>query len=64
MRGLGPRRRKSSETVKEALDKVRSLLAVTSDDELSALNVFVGEFECEIEGWKMRVKELEDKRCE
>ena len=53
-----PQKRKQTDAQK-ALEEVRRILSKASGDELSVLKDFAEVFGAEIEGWEMRVQELE-----
>ena len=53
-----PPKRKQTDAEK-ALEEVRRILSKASGDELSVLKDFTEVFGAEIEGWEMRVQELE-----
>jgi hypothetical protein len=50
------------EAVKRALAVTRQMIAASDGDERSVYEEFFGEFEAEMEGWKMRVSELESEQ--
>ena len=53
-----PQKRKQTDAEK-ALEEVRRILSKASGDELSVLKDFAEVFGAEIEGWEMRIQELE-----
>jgi hypothetical protein len=53
-----PPKRKQTDAEK-ALEEVRRILHKASGDELSVLKDFAEVFGAEVEGWEMRVRELE-----
>lgn len=45
---------------KTAIDYVRNMISQADGEELEVYQAFLEEFDAEIEGWEMRVQELED----
>lgn len=50
----------AKEKAKEARGYVRRIMGTASGTEEEVLNAFMDEFDAEMEGWKMRLDELED----
>jgi len=51
---------KSKELAAEAIIKTRCCIDASTDNERYTLNNFIDVFEAEIEGWKIRIHELDD----